>query len=110
LLFNFDLEYAIKKVQENQAGLKLKGTRQLLAYADDVNLLGDNIDTKNRNTGTSIYSSEEVGLELNTEKSKHALLSHHQNAGQNHDIKTANRSFENVAQFRYLVTTVRNQN
>jgi hypothetical protein len=42
LFFNFASEYAIKKVQENQAGLKLNGTHQLLAYADEVNLLGDN--------------------------------------------------------------------
>jgi hypothetical protein len=48
-LFNVALGYAIKKVQENQMGLTLNGTHQFLAYADDVNLLGDNIDTINRN-------------------------------------------------------------
>jgi hypothetical protein len=45
LLFNFALEHAIRKVYESQVGLKLNGTHQLLAYADDVNLLGDNLDT-----------------------------------------------------------------
>jgi hypothetical protein len=49
LLFNFALECDNRKVQENQVGLKLTGAHQLLAYADDVNLLGDDIDIINRN-------------------------------------------------------------
>jgi hypothetical protein len=107
LLFNFTLEYAIRKVPENQVGLKLNGTHQLLAYADDVNLLGDNIDTIKKNMETSIDASKEVGLEINAEKTTDMLLSCHQNVGQNRDIKIANRSFENVPRFKYLGTTVK---
>jgi hypothetical protein len=53
---------------------------------------------------------KEVGLEVNTEKTKYMLLSRHENAGENHDIKIAARCFENVSQFRYLGTTITNQN
>jgi hypothetical protein len=63
LLFNFALEYAIRKVQEYQVGLKLNGT-QLLAYADDVNLLAENISTVNKSTETLIYASKNVILEI----------------------------------------------
>jgi hypothetical protein len=68
LLFSVALEYAIRKAQENQVGLKLNGTHQLLAYVDDVNFLGDNMDTVKKNTYNLIDSSKEVSLEVNEEK------------------------------------------
>jgi hypothetical protein len=73
-----------------------------LAYADDVNLLGDNIDIINKNTETLIDAGKEVGLEVNVEKTKYMLVSRDQNAGQTLEIKIGNRSFENVSQFKYL--------
>jgi hypothetical protein len=68
-------------------GLKLNGTHQLLAYADDTNLLGDNIDTTSRNRETLIDVSKEVGLEVNIDKTKYIFMSCDQNAGQKRDIK-----------------------
>jgi hypothetical protein len=91
-------------------GLILNGTHQLLVYADNVYLLSDNIDAIKKNMETLIDASIEVGLEVNTEKSKYVLLSRHQNAGQNYDIKRANRCFENVAKLKYSGTTITNQN
>jgi hypothetical protein len=59
------LEHGIRKGQENQMGLKLNGTHQLLVCADDVNVLCDNIDTINK-TGNLIDGSEEGGVEVKT--------------------------------------------
>jgi hypothetical protein len=50
------------------------------------------------------------GPEVHTEETKYMLMSHHQNAGQNHEIKIADRSSENVSQFKYLGMTITNQN
>jgi hypothetical protein len=62
-------------IQENPVGLKLNGTHQRLAYADDVNLLGDNIGAVKKNMETLIGASKEVGLEINVEKTKYVAIS-----------------------------------
>jgi hypothetical protein len=81
------LEHAIKKVEENHVGIKLNGSHQLLVYAGNVNLSADSIHGSEKITEAVIEASMGVAIEINTEKAKY----HHQNAGQNHNIKTANR-------------------
>ena len=64
MLFNFGLEYAIRRVQLNQDGLKLNGTNQLLAYTGDVNILGETIHTLKENAEALVATTREIGLEV----------------------------------------------
>jgi hypothetical protein len=68
LLFTFILECSIREVPKNQVRLKLNGTHQLLVNANDFNLLGEIINTSNKNTEAAIDASIEVGLKVNADK------------------------------------------
>jgi len=67
-----------------------------------------NTNTIRENTESLVQASRKVGLEIIKQKTKYMLVSHHQNAGQNHNLLTANISFKHVATFKYL-GTVTNQ-
>jgi len=75
MLFNFALEYAIRSVQVNQDGLKLNGTHQLLAYADDVNIVGGSIHTLKENAEALVAATREIGLEITAHKTKYMVMS-----------------------------------
>jgi len=110
LLFNFALEWAIRRVEVNQDGLKLNGTHQLLAYADDVNILGGSTGAVKGKAEALVVAGKEIGLEVNADKTKYMVMYGDQNAGRTHSMKIDNSSFERVDEFKYLRTTLTNQN
>jgi hypothetical protein len=96
-----------KKDSRKPGGIRIEWDK-FLAHDDDS--LGEDINTIKNNMEVLLDASKEVGLEVNTEKTKHMIVFHHQTAEQNHNIKAANKFLESVARFMYLGMTVTNQN
>jgi retron-type reverse transcriptase len=74
LLVNSALEYTINRAHKHQEGLKLNGTYQLLTYADDVNIMGENTAIIKKNIEALLDASKKVGLEVNPEKTEYVLM------------------------------------
>jgi hypothetical protein len=72
--------------------------------------LGDSVNIIEQNTELLLEVSRDVGLEINAEKTKYMFMSCYPNSGQNQNIRIANESCESVAKFKYLGTTLTNQN
>ena len=88
----------------------MNGKYQLLVYADDVNMLGENLQAIRENTEIFIRASKDIGLEVNYDKTKYMITSRQQNIVQNQNIVIENLSFEKVEIFKYLGVTVTNTN
>ena len=89
--------------------MKLNGTHQLLVYVDDVNILDGRVHDIKKNAEASVVFGKESEPEVNADKTKYMVMSRDQNAGQSHNIKTDNSSFQRVEQFKYLGITIMDQ-
>jgi hypothetical protein len=109
LLFNFALEYVIRRVQVNQDDLKLNVTHRLLVYADDVNIVGGCVHVK-KNTEDLVGAIKEIGVEVNADKTKYMFMSRDQNARRSSNIKVVNSFCKREEEVIYLGKTLTNQN
>ena len=70
--------------------MKLNGSHQLLAYADDVNILGGSAHTVKEKAEALVVATKEIGLEVNADKTKYMVMSRHRNVGRGHSVKIEN--------------------
>ena len=86
--------------------MKLNGTHQILAYANDVNRLGGTAHTVKENAEALLGATKEIGLEAKADKTKYMVMTRYRNAGWGHSLKIDNCSIERVEEFIYLGTTL----
>ena len=96
LLFNFALEFVIWKVQETNLELNMNGTNQVFAYGDDVNLIGDNFRTIERNADVLLNAYKDIDLAVNTRKTKYTEVGRHRGIMSIKLITESSDSYEKV--------------
>ena len=109
LLFNFALEYAIISMEDNREGLELNGTNQLLVYADDATLLGDNEEVLKSNMHIILNSTKDIDLEINIHKTKYIITGRERLNGNGH-LTTDEGDFEKLCEFEYLGALITHNN
>ena len=90
--------------------MKSNGIHQRLVYADYINILGASVHSITQNTKRKVFANKEIGLEENADQTKCMIMSRDQNKGRSHSMKSDTKSFERVEVFKYLGTTLTNQN
>ena len=72
--------------------------------------MAGSVHTLKENAEALVVAAKEIGLEVNADKTKYIVMSRDQNAGRSHNMKIDNSSIERVEEFKYLGTTLTNQN
>ena len=88
----------------------MNDTHQVWTYADDVNLIGDDISTIERNADVLLNACKDIGLAVNTGKTKYKEIRRHRGMIANAHIKIGSNSYEKVKTFKYLGSLLTNQN
>ena len=82
--------------------MKLNGTHQRLIYVKDVNILGVRVHTMKNNTESFMVAGKEIGLAVNSNKTKYVVMFRDQNAGRSRNITIDTCSFQRVEEGKYL--------
>ena len=99
ILLNFSLEYVFRKVQESNLGLDVNGNHQVLAYADDLNLICDDIRTIERNADVLLNARKDIVLAVNTGNTKYMEIRRHRGMIADAHIKKGFNFYKKVKTF-----------
>jgi hypothetical protein len=109
LPLSFNPEHVIEKENNTNLGLDMNGTHQVLAYADNVNLLGVDIRTIKGKVEILFIGCNYIGLAINTRKTKYMEVGRHQGMMEDEHIKEGSNSYEIMITFNYF-GSLKNQN